>query len=133
MRGGQKHARVVDRMTIGSKNFLGAKIGILGAKYAIRRVSEKLTSDGSEAPDSRRPIPCNLSQLKNVVSEGTSSPAHNYGYIVRSSHDFVKLDIGALRTDRQTCVKYNSSNSSLSRFQILSLFKWRFNFLSYCI
>ena len=53
----------------------------------------------AEAADSRRPSPRNLHQLKNAVSEGTSPPAHNYGYMVRSSKDLVKFDINALRTD----------------------------------
>ena len=38
--------------------------------------------------------------LKIFVSEGTSPPAHNYGYRVRSYKDFAGFDIGALRTDR---------------------------------
>ena len=38
-------------------------------------------------------------RYKNVVSEGTSPLAHNYGYTVRSYKDFVRFDIAELRTN----------------------------------
>ena len=73
------------------------------------RFGEFLKNQPLEARGTRQlpTDPHNLHQLKNVVSDGFSPPAHNHNYMARSSKDFVGFDIGALRTDGQTCAKFN--------------------------
>ena len=104
VRGEPRHPRVVNRQTIASEKFFRCKIRHFGGQICDSVSFWKIDLGNPEAPDSRWSTPHNLRQHKNVVLDETSPPDHNYDYMVRSSKDFVRFDIGALRTDRQTDV-----------------------------
>ena len=117
VRGEPRHPRVVNRQTIASEKFFRCKIRHFGGQICDLVSFWKIDLARPEAPNSRRPAPHNFHQLKNIVLEGRSPPARNYGYVVRYSKDFVRSDIGALRTDRRVpnIIKIHSFTNTLIR------------------